>query len=180
MRSFVTCSVAALALLLAPAAAQAKWHSAAPLPPRWPTITHAGCPGVPDAAGCVIDWIGPECQDANGCVWLSNDHGRYDRMHELGHVFDHQVLTDVDRQRFTRMMGLGDRPWVVLSTQPDGLVRDDGDSPNESFADAYAMCTMGIDGRGGGARYQLAPYYFAPTPRQYDQLCAAIRFVALS
>lgn len=118
------------------------------------------------------------CSNPAGCIWLNEDADRYDRMHELGHIFDAQVLTDRDRRRFTRLLGLGQRPWQKTYMTPGGVVTDDFDSPNEWFADAYAHCALRLDGRlhHGVGRSVVA--YFEPGPRLYDRLCAAIRFVA--
>lgn len=167
-----------LAGFLSPAYAQ-TWRADVPLPPHWPTVhRHTQCPGLPDASGCVAPVNDPICGDPAGCVWLAGTN-RYDRMHELGHIFDQQVLTDVDRQRFTRLLGLKG-PWVHVTTKPGGGATESWGSPNEWFADAYAHCAMHIDGRVHNGVARLVIAYFQPSPRQYDRLCAAIRFVALS
>lgn len=171
-----------LALVLLPASAEAKWHSAVPLPPTWPTIFHEDCPGTGLEPGCAAmgDGSYSGCTDTAGCVWLSPGPDRYTRMHELGHIFDFQVLTDRDRERLTQIMGLRAGPWLRTSIdKSDGSLTVSDRSPNEWFADAYAHCAMKLDGRVHHGVLVGVSSYYSPSPHEYDVLCAAIRYVAL-
>jgi hypothetical protein len=166
-------AVATLGLFPAVAGAQVG----VPLPPRMPTMTRAPCPGEPAAPGCAIPGIAEGCSDPAGCVFLPSDYmRRYNRWHELGHIFDAQVLTERDRWRFTRLLGFGGGPWL-RGTGVHGGMR----SPSEWFADAYAHCALGLDGRfrAGQVLRIVVAYGYDPSPRQSDRVCAAIRFTAM-
>src|SRR5690349_21747859 len=84
-----------------------------------------GCPGLPNAAGCVYT-------NRPRTIYLSKDleHPRGVLLHELGHVYDLTVLSNRDRGEFRRIMRRPHAQWwrgkVPLA---------------EWFAEAYAWCS---------------------------------------
>jgi hypothetical protein len=149
--------IAAVLALAAPAVADA---SRVPLPPRL-TVHHAPCPYNP---------VGT-LQEDRACsgdedVWISSRADRFDRWHEIGHVFDAQVLTDSDREYLTRLLGIKPGEWV----------RDSYRDPSEFFADAYAACALGLD----PDHHWVTGYGYEPTRRQHHAVCNAIAFLALA
>jgi hypothetical protein len=52
--------------------------------------------------------------------------------HELGHVFDRELMTDATRTAFMDLIGRTDGWWSAA----------DGAPPAELFADAYALCSI--------------------------------------
>ena len=174
--------LAALLTLVVAVASPAAIRARVPLPPRLPTVIYAPCPDNQDAAGCAAVEITPDghggfvCADADGCIWLADRGDRFARAHELGHIFDAQVLDDRDRARFTRLLGFRrGRPWFS---------DDDRASPGEVFADLYAECRLNITPWGhrrkGGVIVGATPisYDSTPSPARYRAMCAAIRFVS--
>lgn len=93
---------------------------------------------VPTPPGAVVV-IRERCRDGRHSycasatepvIWLAP--GRVPEstfLHELGHVFDQQVLTDAHRAQFLAQNWMAHRPW-----------RADEDSPQEQFAEAYSVC----------------------------------------
>jgi hypothetical protein len=153
-----------------------------PLPPRMPTVIHGPCPDNPDVVACAATEVTPDgaggyvCADPDGCIWLT-DRDRFTRDHELGHVFDAQVLDDRDRARFTRLLGFPrGRPWFAANG---------GTSPGEDFADIYAMCRLNITPWGhrrkNGTIVGSTPisYDSMPSAARYRAMCSAMRFAAL-
>lgn len=62
------------------------------------------------------------------------------RAHEVGHLFDSQVLTDGDRRFFQRIMGAPAGPWSYVDTgEVNGYL-----SPAEWFADYYGAAAAGL------------------------------------
>lgn len=88
------------------------------------------CPEIPEAFGCAY----------RTSMWIKDvDDDRQNRrttFHELGHLFDQQVMTYRARMVF-RLLVRDERKWRV-SNEPD--------SPNERFAEAYASCAMSARG----------------------------------
>jgi len=109
--------------LLAVASAEAKM-------PR-PPLLHVS------AAGCPSGWFGPCAVAATATIYITPGTDRYARSHEIGHLFDAQVLTDPDRAVLTRMMRMTG-PW------DQGSLPETDRSPHEWFADYYAACDLGI------------------------------------
>jgi hypothetical protein len=163
---------AALLLAAAPAA------SAAPSMPR-PTgvkVIYSACPGAPAAAGCayadnaaiIAGIYGDACHNPDGCIYLAN-HDRFNRLHELGHVWDEQNLTDTQRGWFTRLLGARPgRPWLT------GLTGDP--APGEQFADAYANCVIG-NGFGRRAGSWETGYDYNFRARRHRRICIAIEAI---
>lgn len=83
-------------------------------------------------------------------------------LHEVGHHFDYQVMTDGDRDYFRGLIG-DSRPWRA----------DGGNSPHEVFAEAWRAC----------AQYRTRPpaqiggwgYGFNPPPERFRTICRFIR-----
>jgi hypothetical protein len=60
--------------------------------------------------------------------------------HESAHNLDHQVLTDADRARFSRVMGMAGKPWDVMEKQAGSAsANTSAGSASERFADMVAM-----------------------------------------
>jgi hypothetical protein len=116
------------------------------------TVRRASCPARPSAAGCVYTrrprtiWLKPGVDDPRGVL-----------LHELGHVFDLEVLNNRDRGHFRRLMGRRSARWWR------------GSLPlAEQFAEAYSWC----------ARYarivsisRYSSYDYRPTARQHKAIC---------
>lgn len=87
-------------------------------------------------------------------------------LHELGHVFDMDVMSDPARQRFEEIIGL-QGPWFQ-PTLGDG-------SPTEWFADTYMLCALRSHERLFGGEAGNGSL----TRVQSRRACAFIRWVAL-
>jgi hypothetical protein len=60
--------------------------------------------------------------------------------HESAHNLDHQVLTDADRARFSKVMGMAGKPWDVMEKQAGSAsANTSAGSASERFADMVAM-----------------------------------------
>lgn len=83
-------------------------------------------------------------------------------LHELGHQFDYQVMSDFQRDWFRMFIG-DPRPW-----------RSSPNSPHEQFAEAYRTCAMLRTrsawefARGGGFNYD-------PPWRRHRRICLMIK-----
>lgn len=92
---------------------------------------------------------------------------RFVTMHELGHVFDDEVLTPSERDTFKRIaripasVGWGDPP----------------NAPAEKFAEAYRLCDL-IGPRLPSVTWRYIGYEWAPTPKQHRLACTLIRNAA--
>lgn len=65
---------------------------------------------------------------------------KFVKAHEVGHLFDAQILTDGDRRYFTRLMRAPAGPWSYANTSdPRGEI-----SPQEWFADYYGAAATGL------------------------------------
>jgi hypothetical protein len=118
---------------LVPRAPQVKWVNAPPPGGWWP-----------DARAAADDTT----------IYYNRDADRRDKQHELGHLFDEQVLSDSERVRLSRIMRVkGD--WVQdhydEKGNPTGQV-----SPTEAFADWYGNARMG-QGPGFKQRTKYGP-----------------------
>jgi hypothetical protein len=124
-----------------------------PLPPRY-VIIHAACPDR--------DGLGLSCAYYDGRVYLAPGASDFAFWHELGHVFDAEVMTEGDRRWFMRR----------LSTRTTWWSRGPGDrSPSELFADAYGICALGLHPDGGE---WIDAYGYEPGRKRHRQICAAI------
>jgi hypothetical protein len=88
---------------------------------------------------CAMGWVGVSCafDDDPDRIHLApaaaNDPGVFH--HEVGHVFDFQVMTPRDRRTFSKLIGRAGQAW-------------DAGAPRrtlELFAAAYANCATGGD-----------------------------------
>jgi hypothetical protein len=61
--------------------------------------------------------------------------------HEMFHILDSTVLTDADRRRFQRILGMPKRAWNTGTGIAGGGLR----SPSEIGADYYAAEAIGLD-----------------------------------
>jgi hypothetical protein len=122
-----------------------------PSPPQY-VIIRVACP----------DGIGGSCAFHDGRVYLARGASDFAYWHELGHVFDAELLTDGDRRWF---MGRLSRRTTWWSHGP-------GDpSPFELFADAYATCALGLTPARGA---WVDAYGYRPGPKRHRQICSAI------
>jgi hypothetical protein len=126
-----------------------------PLPPRF-TIHHEVCP----------DYDGSCAWPETGEIWLPPGAGRFARWHELGHIFDYQVLTDADRAWFTPQLGFpSNRPWEAANYDDESPGFTE---PAERFADAYAHCALRT------VPSSIVSYGYLPGPRTHRRVCTAI------
>lgn len=141
-----------------------------PQPPRV-TVHHADCPDYADGGSCA--------DMATNEIWLAPNSGSFERWHEIGHLFDAQVLTDPDRAWFMRAFRMTGE-WV----------RGTGDEclgkrcPDELFADAYAACANDLrpEGRrrdGMTVSDWTTSYGYFPTARQHRRVCNGIAVIGL-
>jgi hypothetical protein len=70
---------------------------------------------------------------------------RFTIAHEMAHLFAHQVLTDEDRARFTKMLRAPGGDWDRETDSPVG-------NAEEWFADYYAAAATGYTGRAKRAK----------------------------
>jgi hypothetical protein len=133
-----------------------------PAPPHV-TIHHEPCPYYADGGSCSY----ADTDD----VYLEPGATRFERQHELGHQFDRQVLTDPDRAWLTSRLGFKPGAWN-RGTGPGNR------SPDESFADAYAACAIGLVPLRRGKAWWTSYGYF-PAARQHRVICNAIAVLAL-
>lgn len=136
-----------------------KWADRAMVPaPPGRVIFHLGepCPGT--AAGT--------CTTADAQIYFMPNHHapRAVFLHELGHVFDHRVLTGAARRRFG-LITRDRRSWRGAGN---------GDSPAERFGDAYMLCAL--DPR--RPYRQFTGYPYRPNTRTHRRVCSLIRRVA--
>lgn len=114
------------------------------------------------------------CADPQGWIFLYSEHTqgtwKWDFLHELGHHFDYEHMTNGARLRFRRIIGER-RAW-----------RSPPNSPHERFAEAWSRCARSDRWLFGyEPRYGESPEYayrYRPTLEQHRQVCALIRRVA--
>jgi hypothetical protein len=158
-------TAALLLLALTPAAAGA----AIPRTPPYVTVIHASCPDAPtsDPASCA--------DPADATIYLMRGSDQFARQHELGHLYDAELLDDTERAAITPLLGApAGTPWT----------RDDCVQhlcPNEMVADAYAACRLGLEpqpfrrhGRRISTGWQTSYGYSPATNRRHARTCAAI------
>lgn len=94
------------------------------------TIVHAPCPTYHYASSC----YDPSTQ----MIYISkrDERSRFVLLHEYGHAYDFQRLTNTQRESFKRLLGYpAARDWWQMGHR---------DKPGEVFADAYAWCALGF------------------------------------
>lgn len=159
---------AALALLAAPAA------SARDMPVTGLTAHFTACPYYADGGSCAQ----PETAE----VWIAPGSSRFEFWHEVGHVFDHQVLDDRAHSWFTRVLGFASgTPWEA----DEGFYEDHDfsqKSPDEMFADAFAACWLRMKPRRQGGLLVsewTTAYWYQPSVRQHRRVCNGIAVLGL-
>jgi hypothetical protein len=157
----------------APASGHVRRVQRPPLPAPMPRIVAAPCPGLEDAAGCLIP---AGVTDATGrpyataAVFTTGD--RFTTAHELGHAYDAAMMDDMERHAFSHILGRLDEYWSSTYTDEDGRVLQYPDSLAEVFADAYANCRLGHVVAPGHA--WEAGYNYYPTARENRRICGLI------
>lgn len=131
-------------------AAKALEQARIAAPPMVPAIFRDGCPPPTPAVACT--W-------PHGPIYVTPGSGRRVLLHELGHQFDFQVLTDYQRDKFRWLVG-SDNAWA-----------EDPDSPAEQFAEAYSICAMPFR----GSLLWSSSYGYDPKPRRHQRICLLIR-----
>lgn len=134
-----------------------------PAPPGRITFTLAGCPGWEEVS-CAID----NPRHIPDEVWITpvhfGDRGVF--LHEIGHIFDFQVMTAEDRTAFLAVAGLPkDRYWRAAELSPRPTA-----PPSELFASAYAACATG--------HRMLGMYGWQPTHEVHAASCQIIENAA--
>lgn len=125
----------------------------------------------------------PCADQATGEIWLPAQTRRFDLFHEVGHIFDAQVLTDANRAWLISMLDFdADTPW--LDPSPEHWVGGGAISPGERFADAYAACSLGMSPRGHMEDHRRVvdwetAYGYYPTARRHQRICNALLIYGL-
>jgi hypothetical protein len=121
-----------------------------------PLTTAAADSACGDDAGCTA--IFPQVDQTTGAILpgppasisiqiatgdpADMEHGYL--LHELGHVFDAEYMTDADRAQFMSILGLSGGWWYTQTTVSYGVAITF--TPGEWFAESYRMCaTWGIN-----------------------------------
>jgi hypothetical protein len=94
------------------------------------TIIHAPCPAYAQPTSCYDPVV--------RTIYITprDERSRYALLHEYGHAWDFDRLTDPQRKRIQRLLGYSSarRWWQAFPSRQ---------TPAEAFADAYAFCAMG-------------------------------------
>jgi hypothetical protein len=117
------------------------------------------CPPRPELDGCVL--FGSPRR-----IYLRPD-SRWSRItlyHELGHMFDLELMDEADRRRFASLLGQPGQGWW-----------DGEEPPAERFAEAYALCSRYRRLR---AMPSWTGYGYGLSPRHHRRLCRRIRAAA--
>ncbi len=134
-------------------------RSEVPTPPGIVNVFLSSCPVGPSwASACVFPDEREIHLGADG-----RDEGTL--LHELGHLFDSQMLDTAERKRLQTLLGRRGA-WRGASAN---------DPPHEQFAEAYAMCAV------HGSllrRARVGMYGYVADPRQHTKICVAIRRAA--
>jgi hypothetical protein len=123
-----------------------------PMPPG-PVVAHR--------SNCPDDWF--TCASPPDIYGVGND--RHALFHELGHVFDYEVMTDAARSALQDALD-DHRPWWTPTTEHPY-------PGQEVSAEAYSWCAM----RG---RYLTRPvvnsaYAYHPGPKRFRRACRVFR-----
>ena len=114
------------------------------------------CPGHPQLAACVFTRRPRTIHMRRGL----RDRGAV-LYHELGHVFDFEVLNRSERRRFKRLMHVHRRRWYRGRH-----------APAELFADGYALCARAGPAIGSSPRRTF--YGYRPSTAQHAAVCRLI------
>lgn len=115
------------------------------------------------------DTEGRACADpVEPRIWLDpGTTGRLDLLHELGHVFDTQELSDTERARFSRSLHIHPGAWNDYNRE---------NPTAEKFAVAYSMCALWGRGIRPATYFIRSGFYgYEPSLRHHLRLCAFIR-----
>lgn len=136
------------------------WVSDAAVPtvPGRVTVVLGACPGAPA-------WASACAKPAERTIYL----GRQGRdevtlMHELGHLYDHFMLSRAERERFKQLTGRRGAWSGPASADP----------PEEQFAEAYAMCAAYSALRTA----RLGMYGYLASPVRHQKVCGLVRGAA--
>lgn len=98
------------------------------------SVAHHPCPAYKPVHG--LSW---SCYEpSTRTVYLARQdwRDRFALLHEYGHAYDFERMTDAEREQVKRILGYSQgRPWW--------LDRPGTNAPAETFADAYADCALG-------------------------------------
>lgn len=132
-RALIITAAIALTGALAPSDAHALDPQAVADDARVPTVPLTL--GDPATAPCA-DWMAA-CSDGT-TLWIVNERrvGDVAIWHELGHLFDRQLLTRTDHLNLAPTLG---REGVAWDTPVTG---ESDPSTAERFAEAYSLCAM--------------------------------------
>jgi hypothetical protein len=136
---------------------------------------------VPTPPGTVTLYPSGSCPFSESCAWpwehrisVTDDGSRWERrvqlLHELGHVYDYQRMTDSTRATFVSIMRLGPTGWWQRPQHSEPW--DDG-APAEQFAQAYALCALAV--RRDDIQEWDSVYGYWPTRQQHLRVCSLIR-----
>ena len=84
---------------------------------------------------------------ANGVIYANGAMSARTAAHESAHLLD-RVMTDADKGRFSRIMGMSKRPWDAERVGALGDSSKGRGTAGEAFADMVAMLATGQDPRG--------------------------------
>ncbi len=145
---------------------------------RWINQSNIPSPSVPitiynDTNGCVGHPLGcAVLQPGAYAIHLAPNQPssarRWTVRHEAGHIFDDSKMTDTDRAEFLRIIGMGGVAWR------QGISPSDQATPQEMFADHYALCA--INNRRPPGNSLVQPGY--QTPRRHRLICKLIARVS--
>lgn len=137
-------------------------NSLAPTPNVSVDFFLALCPGS-DSSACAYNAIN---NNGKYAIYL-NPQLTADKMwttlHEVGHIFDYVVMTETSRNLFIKILH-ETHPW-----------RSGANSPNEKFAEAYALCSL----KKKIKKPVIEGYDLHLTPKQFTQTCKMIRLRAM-
>jgi hypothetical protein len=89
-----------------------------------------------DEVGIVGAYANPETRQI-----FMQEYEPFTYAHEMFHILDSTVLTDADRRRFQKILGMPKRAWNTGTGMTGGGLR----SPSEIGADYYAAVAVGLD-----------------------------------
>jgi hypothetical protein len=128
------------------------------------------CPGLPDAAACYIQEY--------GSIYVRKLYRKVIQTiaHELGHVFDGQILSESDRWRFTAILGLKPQPWSPIGGRDAYDCGKNGVyCPKEWFADDFSGCALDAPTVHLKSGWWPVGVYGAPwTPRIKTSFCESV------
>jgi hypothetical protein len=113
----------------------------AALVPAPPVVNYAYGPVDPNLNEQSNAPVSGYADTSTNTVYLPVEHSAFMKAHEVGHLFDTQILSDGDRRFFQRTMGMPAGPWDHGAAYGTA---DLGQSPSEWFADYYGAIAAGF------------------------------------